>query len=378
MLSNARLFQESMTQLDHDRLMSLINSISDGFLAVDERGLIELSNGVALDLLDTNSLDGKNIIDAMPLIDVSNDAISPLALLPAGGSNFTSRDYRLKYLDGDVINLYVNVSAVRGRFGSKDKSGYVVLFRDITKEKTAEQERDEFISVASHELRNPVAVAEGSLSNAILLTQKAQTQGAVPSLLSAAHEQIIFLGNLINDLAAISRADNAKVSELTEDFDSLEVVKSLQSDYAAQAQKKGLSLTLETNNAPKIHGSRLYTREILQNFVTNAIKYTEKGTITIKLSAQPSYVEISVQDTGIGIDKSDQTKLFSKFYRSEDTRVRKISGTGLGLYVSSKLAKLMNGSISMSSELNQGSSFSLRLPAVINGTVQNGATIPVA
>ncbi|MBX4197532.1 HAMP domain-containing histidine kinase, partial [Candidatus Saccharibacteria bacterium] len=147
-----------------------------------------------------------------------------------------------------------------------------------------------------------------------------------------------------------------------EEFDPAEVVKSLQADYSVQAQKKGLEITLELASAPKIYGSRLYTREILQNFVTNAIKYTEKGQITLKLTDRGEGIDLSVADSGIGIDKQEQRKLFSKFWRSDDSRVRQINGTGLGLYVSAKLAKLMGGSIGMTSEINQGSVFTLHLP----------------
>ncbi|MBX4197661.1 hypothetical protein KW801_03875, partial [Candidatus Saccharibacteria bacterium] len=113
MLSSAKLFETAQSQLDHDRLMSIINNLTEGFLAVTPEGQIEMSNGVALSLLDTNSLSGKNIKDALPLIDAEQKPHSVLGLVPAGTANFSSTDYRLKYADGKVINLYTNVSAVR-------------------------------------------------------------------------------------------------------------------------------------------------------------------------------------------------------------------------------------------------------------------------
>jgi len=357
---------ESQTQLDHGRLLSLINNLSDGFLAITDEGVIELSNGVALGLLDTNELFGKNITEAMPILDANGESHNLLKLAQASGSNLITRDYRLKYKDGTVLNLFINISRVRSSFGGASKPSNVLLFRDITAEKIAEEERDEFISVASHELRNPVAIAEGGISNAIMLAERAQTGGSLLQVLKSSHEQIIFLSNLINDLAMVSRSDRAKLAESAEEFDVIEVVKSLQADYAPKAHKKGLDLQIEAQNIQKIFGSRLYTREILQNFVTNAIKYTEKGTVLIKAAADRQGVSLSVSDNGIGIDQQEQRKLFTKFFRSQDSRVRKISGTGLGLYVSAKLAKLMGGSISMTSELNRGSTFSLHLPYSIN------------
>jgi len=367
MLSAAKMFELSETQIDHNRLISLINSLSDGFLAVSEDGKIELSNGVALSLLDTNSLNGKRLAQAMPLLTADGTPAEALSLI-GKDSNFRSRELSLKYRDGESVNLYINISAVRSGFGSHSRNGYVVLFRDITKEKLAEDERDEFISVASHELRNPVAIAEGGLSNAILLSGRDKASPTLQQVLRSAHEQIIFLSGLINDLAMISRADRAKLAETAEDFDPMEIINSLRSDYQAQAAKKGLELAAEAAELPKIYGSRLYTREIMQNFITNAIKYTEKGRILISARADKTGVHLSVADSGIGVDKQEQQKLFAKFFRSQDSRVRNINGTGLGLYVSRKLAKLMGGSISMTSELNKGSVFTLNLPLSIRSS----------
>ncbi len=362
MLSSAKLFQESQGQLDHNRLLSLINSLSEGFLAIDENGAVELSNSLALSLLDTNSLDGKNIAQAMPVVDRVGQTHNILELVTANTTSFVSSDYKLQYSDGSAINLYLNVSVVRTAYGGQNKTGYVVLFRDITKEKSAQQERDEFISVASHELRNPVAVAEGSISNALLLAERSQLPGNIQQVLKSAHEQIVFLSSLINDLAMISRADKQQFNASAAEFDPIAVITSLQSDYMAAAQKKGLEVKIEAQNLPKIFGSQLYTKEVLQNFITNAIKYTENGNLTIKGVVAGDGVDFSVADTGIGIQTDEHQKLFDKFFRSQDSRVRQINGSGLGLYVSEKLVKLMNGEISMQSEYNKGSVFTLHLP----------------
>jgi PAS domain S-box-containing protein len=362
MLSNSRLFQQAQSQLDHSRLMTLINSLTDAFLAVNEQGKIELSNSVALSLLDTNALEGKNISEAMPMLDSQGQTQNVLELVQRAGSSLISRDYRLKYADGQIINLYINISSVRGVYGSTAQAGYVVLFRDITREKSEQDERDEFISVASHELRNPVAVAEGGISNALLLAQKAESPDTVLQTLKSAHDQVVFLSGLINDLAMISRADREKFSQTAAEFDPTEVLAALQNDYSVQAQKKGLQIVLDAAQLPKVFGSKLYTREVLQNFVTNAIKYSDKGQIKIEGKVVGDGIDLSVSDTGYGIDPIEQKKLFTKFFRSEDSRVRQNNGTGLGLYVSLKLARLMGGALSMRSELNKGSTFTLHLP----------------
>jgi PAS domain S-box-containing protein len=353
----------SQVQLDHNRLLSLINNMTEGFVAVSETGLIEINNGVALSLLDTNSLIDKELNKAMPIVDSSGT--NPNLLELAKGKPFSSRDYRLQYKDGRVVNLAINISPVRASYGSKARSGYVIVFSDITLEKTAEEERDDFISVAGHELRTPVAIAEGSISNAIFLGRKANLPDNLLQLLTTAHDQLIFLSHLINDLSTISRADREKFAKSSVNFDVTEVLLAIKKDYEAEAAKKGLKLGLNAENLPQIYGSKLYTREILQNLVTNAIKYTESGSVMIVAERTAEGIDISVSDTGIGIDKDEWPKLFSKFFRSNDSRVRKQSGTGLGLYVSVKLANLMGGKIKAKSQLNKGSIFTLSLPRSI-------------
>lgn len=100
----------------------------------------------------------------------------------------------------------------------------------------------------------------------------------------------------------------------------------------------------------------------MQNLITNAIKYTQKGSITISILKKGDGIEFSVADTGIGISKSEHKKIFEKFYRSEDYRTRETKGTGLGLYIVKKLAEKLSTYIKLTSKLDQGSSFSFTLP----------------
>jgi signal transduction histidine kinase len=137
----------------------------------------------------------------------------------------------------------------------------------------------------------------------------------------------------------------------------------LQSLYTPDATKKGLEIKIDLDpELEMLQTSRLYAREILQNFITNAIKYTEKGSVTVGAKPAKDGVQFFVTDTGIGISKSDQEKVFDKFFRSEDFRTRQNSGTGLGLYVTMKLARLIHAEISLESELNRGSTFTILIP----------------
>lgn len=365
MFSSGKRLPPGGPQIDHDRLITLINSLSDGFLAIDLNGVIEMYNSVALSLLDTNQLLGKNLYQVLHLVDSDNKAVDLLEQIKTRQKPIVSRDYQLK-LSADIsIDLFISMSPLKLSFGSQASGGYVVLLRDITREKTLEKERDEFISVASHELRTPVTIAEGSISNAVLIADKSHLPESIKHSLKSAHEQLVFLQSLINDLAMLSRADRGKLAVIVEEVNLSDLINTLMHDYQPQAAKKGLEIKVQLSSTAPIYSAKLYIREILQNFITNAIKYTEKGAITIASAPTEDGVTISVSDSGIGIDKNEQAKLFTKFYRSEDFRVRQISGTGLGLYISIKLAKLIGGSISMHSQLNQGSTFSLNLPASV-------------
>ncbi|MEO8785370.1 MAG: ATP-binding protein, partial [Candidatus Saccharimonadales bacterium] len=130
-----------------------------------------------------------------------------------------------------------------------------------------------------------------------------------------------------------------------------------------QAAQKSLELKIDLDSRLELlQSSRLYVREILQNFITNAIKYTEKGSVTIGARAAQGGVEFFVSDTGIGISKADKERIFDKFFRSEDFRTRQNSGTGLGLYVTLKLARLIHADMSVDSQLNTGSVFKIMIP----------------
>ncbi len=121
-------------------------------------------------------------------------------------------------------------------------------------------------------------------------------------------------------------------------------------------------MTRVADNMAPLHSGRLYVREILQNFITNAIKYTDKGSVTIAVEQANKGVRFKITDTGIGIGKSDREKIFDKFFRSEDYRTRKTNGTGLGLYVTMKLARLLHAEITVHSQLNKGSTFEIFIP----------------
>lgn len=351
--------------LEHERLNSLISSMADGVIAIDSDRLVVLYNGAALNILDANSsFQGQPVTSVLHLYDNNGQPVDLRKLIGETTIATSSRDFLMHYDDGSTANIYLSIAPVRLGYGAKKgDSGHVLLLRDITHEKSLEEERDEFISVVSHELRTPIAIAEGNVSNAKLMVDNGSDISKIKQALTVAHEQIMFLSGMINDLSTLSRAERGKLTFEVEPINPHQLVDELVKSYQDEAAAKGLALRGDPHpHLETLHSGSLYVREILQNFITNAIKYTEKGSIVLGAQQVPGGVKFTVSDTGIGISKVDVEKVFDKFFRSEDYRTRATNGTGLGLYVTMKLAHLLHADISVQSELNKGSVFTILVP----------------
>src|SRR5690606_27247511 len=193
-------------------------------------------------------------------------------------------DIRLRYSPDDIANLYVNITPIKVGYGQQSEKGFTLILRDITKEKSLEEERDEFISVVSHELRTPVTITEGKVSNALLLIEKEDTdKDRLKQSLNEAHNQVVYLSNMINDLSSLSRAERAESRMDLESVNPRQLADELAASYSVQAQEKGLEFILDYEpGLENIITTRLYLQEVLQNFLTNAVKYTQQVKVTLK------------------------------------------------------------------------------------------------
>lgn len=358
---NEFLTVESKRADDKTRLMTLINSLNEAIVSINSAGVVQLYNASMLSVLDTNqTLTGKKLDDIVKLYDSKNARFWLLKALSSGAPSIIRDDLVYHFKDGESVNIAISSSRVRG--DSNETLGYILVLRDITRDKNLDEERDEFISVVSHELRTPITITEGTISNAQLLMKKGATPDVIAGALATAHEQTLYLSRMINDLSTLSRAERG-VGSNREHINVQEFVHELYKEYLPKARSAGLKLNLDILGTPgHIKASRLYVEEILQNFLTNAIKYTPNGHIDFIVKVVKDNVVFSVKDTGIGISKSEHNKIFEKFYRAEDYRTRETKGTGLGLYIVQKLAHKVGTQVEIESKLNHGSSFSIRLP----------------
>lgn len=360
---------QARERLQYDRVLTIINNLTDASFSTDQNGKVLMYNAACLDLLDTNdSLKGKNIGELFNLSDTDNNTTNLFAMLKDSKKATRRDDLNHTYADGESIRLEITFAPIRGSYSvnekSEQKGGYILILRDVTKQKSLEEERDEFISVVSHELRTPITIVEGTLSNLDILIKRnaAPDPGLLLKSITTAHDQTLYLARLVNDLSTLSRAERG-VADATEEIDVTDLLTGLHHKYQAEAQTRKLHLDIDLGTKlGTVNVSRLYLEELLQNFITNALKYTKEGSVTIQAKRIKNTVLFTVKDTGIGISRGDQAKVFNKFYRSEDYRIRETSGTGLGLYVTTKLAHKLHTRIELKSRLNHGSSFSFELP----------------
>jgi len=366
----ALIQSQSQERLQYDRILTIINNLSDATLSTDDKGHVVMYNAACLNLLDTNdSLRGKNISELFHLTDADNKTVQLFDILSVSQKTTRRDDIRHTYADGEEIRLEMTYAPIKSAYSRNKRkvqaqAGFVLIVRDVTKQKSLEEERDEFISVVSHELRTPITIVEGTLSNLQLMMGRPEK--TEPKLLASsidtAHDQVMYLAKMVNDLSTLSRAERG-VADAGEDINVEELMHKLHNQYQKDASARKLHLDLDLGTKlGSVQVSRLYLEELLQNFITNAIKYTNEGSVTVTVKQKKGVVTFAVTDSGIGISRGDQQKIFNKFYRSEDYRIRETNGTGLGLYVSAKLAHKLGTQINLTSRLNHGSTFSFELP----------------
>lgn len=353
-----------IANFQHERLLALVNSMGDAVITTDEKGTITVYNAATLSLLDTNAdIEGKNIDSILQFTDPQGNTISVVEEASKRRRVFSRSDLTHTFERGEVMNVYLNASPVQPGYQADGERGFIFILRDITKDKSLEEERDEFISVVSHELRTPVAIAEGTLSNLMILQDRDSAKDIIQTAAKDAHDQILYLAKLVNDLSTLSRAERG-VGDDVDVIDLNTTIEDMYKEYLPRATEKGLKLDLHLpGRLPHMKTSKLYLEEIIHNLMTNALKYTREGTITLTAAKKSGELQISVADTGIGMSKVDQRHIFQKFYRSEDYRTRETNGTGLGLYVCKKLADKLRVILSFESRLNFGSTFTLTIPA---------------
>lgn len=256
------------------------------------------------------------------------------------------------------------------------EAGYVNIYgRDITASKEVERLRDEFISVASHELRTPVTSIKGFLE----LLEDEQSGPMTPDqkqFLDAVNRNTRRLEMLVDDLLDISRLDSGMIGLETSEFPVLAAIQQVVSEMQTEIEIKGLTIKIgDFSDKAVADADRSRVIQILANLLSNAIKYSPPGS-PIYVDAKTdvdmeSLIQVWIRDEGPGIEPRDAGRLFEKFYRVDNSTTRSMPGTGLGLAITKALVELHGGKIWAESELGKGSTFIFTLPKALTPT---GAT----
>lgn len=346
---------------------AMISSVGDGLVATDRDGKILLMNSAAEKMLLQNAKEviGKNYVETVPAADKEGRIIPgdkrPLHAVLKQGKSFTnhSANYYVRK-NGSKFPAAITTSPIKYQ---NSIIGAIITFRDITHEKEVDRMKTEFISLASHQLRTPLS----AISWLVELLQNGDAgklNRKQMELLGDIYQSTKRMIQLVSDLLNISRMETGRIiidpkpthlGQLLE-----EVLKELKPKINSKRQKLVISYhpdLSEINIDPNL------IRAVYLNLLSNAIKFTpENGEITVIISRKGTDIISQITDSGWGIPKNEQGKIFQKFYRGSNIVQKVFEGTGLGLYLVKSIIEASRGKIWFKSEKNKGTTFWFSLP----------------
>jgi signal transduction histidine kinase len=236
---------------------------------------------------------------------------------------------------------------------------FSLQFEDLTKNRAEVADRDDFISVASHEVRTPISIikAYGQILDKELKQAKPVVRRAVDKI----NQHIGDMSDLIAALLDTSKINTGKLALDHEVFNLSELVRETVEGFALTASSHTINLAGDVENM--VYADRVRTGSVITNLLSNAIKYSPRTPdINVEVTNSPRHVTVSVEDFGIGIAEHEQSDIFQRFGRTETARKSRIPGTGLGLHLAAEIVKLEGGQIGFNSEPGKGSTFYFSLP----------------
>jgi two-component system sensor histidine kinase VicK len=346
----------ALNEEEKEKLASILTNMNDGVIATDERGRIIVLNRRAKQILqiEEESTIGKDISQILGI---------PQEMIGEYVSSITHMTVLEIHLPDEEEMLSVRVTFTPIHRRGEGISGTIAVLQDVTEQEKLEQARREFVANVSHELRTPLTTIKSYL--------EALDDGAMEDRQLAAR----FLGvtrsetermiRLVTDLLHLSRLDSNQARISKESTRIVEMLEEVADRFSFQLRQRGIRIVIRIEpGVSKVLLDRDKIDQVLDNLVSNAIKYTaDEG--SIQILARPverDYLEISVQDTGIGIPKKDLERIFERFYRVDKARSRNMGGTGLGLSIAREIIKAHGGIITLDSEYGQGTRVTFTLP----------------
>ena len=353
-----------------------LNNINDGVIITDKSNIIKYINPAAVTMVDCKSPENAIGLDYALLLKIETKESRELTpeenpLVRAMQSNQPLENYGCALISGNSNKrIPIAITALPASGDNK-----IITFRNITKELAEEGEQTEFISTASHEMRTPVATIDGYITLS-LNPQTATIDEHARGYLESASKAAKHLGKLFQDLLDVTKLDDGRIRPVFVPVEMVSTVRQIAEDHAMKAKEANINYTFGVDESDPADGHRLeqvvygsvdmnFLREIMDNLIDNAIKYTPSGgSIYINVLGDGDRVLINVTDTGIGISASDLQHIFQKFYRADNSDTREIGGTGLGLYMVKQRTEAMGGRVWAESGFGEGTTFYVSLPRI--------------
>jgi len=342
---------------EHERILA---EMSDGVALIDGEGRIARSNHSLATLLDEPrpAEPGTRFTDF-----VRNAELHELVQRARAGGGAVEADLRLWTPRPRVLH------ARAASLGEGAAAPVLLVLRDLTEIESVSRIRQDFVANVSHELRTPLTTIRGYAETLLDggLEDEAHRRGFVESIRGGAAR----LEQMVGELLSLSELERVGGALRPEPVDLRGIAEAQVVAHRAAAERAGLALALEPGMPVPLTGDRARLEQVLANLLDNAIKYTESGSVTVRLGEDGGRAWCEVADTGPGIPPEDQPRVFERFYRVDKARSREKGGTGLGLSIVKHVVALHGGDVTLSSDPGRGSVFRFELP--VHATARRGA-----
>jgi two-component system phosphate regulon sensor histidine kinase PhoR len=333
------------------RLNVILRSIPDALFIIDTRGTIQIASAATRKSFGDAPIVGRPLIEVVRNHEFLTLADSVRATLAPGMAEL--------YLEYPAERHFVvNVSPLF--YQRNELSGLVAIFHDITRLKKLEQVRKDFVANISHELKTPITAIQGFAET--LLEGALDDREHALKFLETIRANSERINTLVDDLMTISKIEMGVFTITKEPVAVNEVVNTVMTMLGEQAKEKNLSMTVSIpSHLQTIDADKDRLVQIMTNLVQNAIKFTDKGGITIGMSETGGKKELFVEDTGIGVPEKNLSRLGERFYRVDPARSRKMGGTGLGLAIVKHLVRAHGWEMKIESTVGKGTKVKIRI-----------------
>lgn len=359
-----RLVRQRTRQLEAEksRFLASINSLPLGFILTDTNGTILMLNPSIKHILNLRDDDPASVAEQVESKDSILHKLLELTQKTASHKKIKSTELTTK--EGRFLHAMIAPVVTRG--GEID--GVVILLEDVTEARILDRSKDEFFSIASHELRTPLTAIRGNTSMIKQFYQKQLKDQTLDSMVTDIYSSSVRLIEIVNDFLDASSLEQGKMKFSLEEFALDEVIEKVVYEMGGVVNERKLYLKVDKTlgELPHVYGDPNRTKQVIYNLIGNALKFTDKGGVTLNAVADANHmIKVTVTDTGRGISPEGQQLLFHKFQQAASSiHTRDTTrGTGLGLYISKLIVEHQGGVIQIeNSQEGVGTTFSFTIP----------------